>query len=214
MILSQGRFNLIRKMPFQAVDFTQSALSVYTHGQFGVSHLHCDRGCAVNVMLYGKESFWVCVDSRRLSHEEISKIIQFEHNLLTIQSPKSKGNSWDSLMIDLVEGIRFLVDDPGAVYCVKQLPGQRVDIPSGVIHAVYTEGSLGTASGGKGEFGALKFAFDYPPLEEFTEYFADRDKHFHAAKQVQGSRLHGWSDPAGDCVKIDTWLLSAFLNQE
>jgi hypothetical protein len=169
-------------------------LALFTHGEVGVTHMHVDRGAADNVMLYGQEAFWVCVDSRHLTVQEMAAVVKYEH-----EQPAA---STQAEVVRLVEGLQRLVANQGAVYWVRQQPGQLVTVPPGVLHAVHTVTS-------KDLWGACKFAFDYPPTVDLTGYYQDRDKLVAVAANLRALNLPGWAVPAEDCVNLDGWLVAA-----
>jgi ferredoxin len=168
-------------------------LVLFTHGDAGVTHMHADRGGAVNLMLYGGVAFWLCVDCKHLSAGEVVGVVAWEHAQARVTSAEEAAKR-------VVETQR-LVSKPGAVYMVEQRPGQLITVAAGVLHAVYT-----LSSGA----GACKFAFDFPPTGDLVGYFLDRALLVKASRMLaaQDLNLAGWGKATGDCVDADGWVMA------
>ena len=90
-------------------------------------------------------------------------------------------------------------------YMVTQHPGVVLDIPTGVLHAVYTSSRLVCED----SYGSCKYAIDSPPTSDYQGYFQDRafNKQVTDVLNIQNKDLKSWSVVPDDCLAVDEWIL-------
>lgn len=191
----------------QPISFANCTVALHTHCPLGVTHMHLDRGDALNIMVYGVRAWWLCVDARTLSVGQLTACVQAEHgtSVLDILPPDTDMACAEEVVRTNLQALVGRLCDvvPAAVYLVEQVPGDQVHIPSGVCHAVYT---LSLHGGG-----ACKVAMDFPPQNAWADAYEDQRKARNASQELSlaGATLAGWSKRPDDCVVMDAWLLGA-----